>query len=54
MHEMNMSSVNFDWRFNAVAGFIEHYVYRNELLTIKNIPFVLRGWWWGGGAGERS
>lgn len=39
MHEMNMSSVNFDWRFNAAAGFMENSVYRNELLTIKNIPF---------------
>lgn len=42
MHEMNMSGVNFDWRFNAAAGFMEHYEYRKELLTIKNIPFVLR------------
>lgn len=54
MHVMNMSGVNSDWRFNAAAGFMEHYVYRKELLTIKNIPFALRGAGLGGGGSERT
>lgn len=37
-HEMNMSSVNFDWHFHAAPGYMGHYTYQNELLTIKNAP----------------
>lgn len=42
-HEMNMSSVNFDWHFHSAPGFIEHYTYQNELPTIKNSLLALRG-----------
>lgn len=42
-HEMNMSSMNFDWHFHTAPGFIEHYTYQNELLTIKNSLLALQG-----------
>lgn len=46
-HEMNMSSMNFDWHFHTATGLIEHYTYQSELVTIKNSLSTLQGVGWG-------